>query len=359
MVIPIRIFIAFFIFASALFANDNTFLNKEVTFYNDTIKLAGTLSIPAGESPFPGVVLLTGSGPENRDEEVYGFKIFKIIAEYLAANGIAVLRFDDRGVGESEGDYNDANTMDFADDAIAAFKFLEKQDEIDKTKCGMLGHSEGGIIATLANKKIDGIDFIVFMASTAVSGDKIINYQIRAYSEKEGLSQEFINETMRVQNMLYETVRKDSGYKNVEDEIKKLTLKEVDNMSEEQRKYISDPEQYAAYKARMTMMQVKTPWFKFFTTYDPAEDIKDIKCPVLVLFGGKDNQVPVELNKEPMEKALMADGDKNFETVIFPDANHLFQKAETGMFDEYSKLPKEFVPGFLNIIAKWINELYQ
>lgn len=338
-------------------ANEKTFSERDVTFNNDSIKLAGTLSIPNGEVPFPGVVLLTGSGPENRDEEVYGFKIFKVIADHLATNGIAVLRFDDRGVGESGGEYQGANTLDFADDAIAAFKFLEKQAEIDKSKSGMLGHSEGGIIATLANKKLEGVDFIVFMASTAVSGDKIINYQIKAYSEKEGLSDEMINQTLLVQNMAYEAARRDSGFEAVEEEIKKMTLQEVENMSEEERKYISDPEQYAKYKARMTMMQVKTPWFKFFTSYDPAKDIEDIKCPVLVLFGGKDKQVPVELNKEPMENALMADGLKNFKTVVFPDANHLFQKAETGMYDEYTKLPKVFVDGFLETISTWINDL--
>jgi uncharacterized protein len=337
--------------------SDNNFADNEVVFYNDTIKLAGTLSIPLGEGPFPGIVLITGSGPQNRDEEVFGFKVFKNIAEFLANNGIAVLRFDDRGVGKSEGDHNSANSQDFADDAIAAFKFLKEQDGINKSKCGFLGHSEGGIIATLAYKKLSDINFIVFMAATAISGDKIINYQIATINKNAGKTDEEIAEILAVQNLVYEEIRSDSDFSKAEQAVIDLTLKQVENMTDEEKEFITDPLQYAEYQAKIAIYSAKSPWFKYFITYDPGPDIETIKCPVLILFGGKDMQVPVSLNQEPMESALMKDGIKNFETYIFPDANHLFQKADTGLANEYSTLEKKFIDVFLKTIADWIHSL--
>jgi alpha-beta hydrolase superfamily lysophospholipase len=344
------LFAAFFSTAYA----ENDFVETEVIFYNDSIKLAGTLSVPNGDGPFPGVVLITGSGPENRDEEVFGFKIFKIIAEHLANNGIAVLRYDDRGVAKSEGDHSKATSEDFADDAIAAFKFLEVQENIDNEKCGLLGHSEGGIIATLAYKKLRGIDFIIFMASTAISGDKIINYQVESLNKAAGKTEEEISEIIAVQNMLYEAIRNGSDLSELEEALIEITLKQIEKMTDEEKSFITDPVQYAKYQARITLFKVKNDWFKYFITYDPAPDIESISCPVLILFAGKDMQVPVSLNKDPMEAALMKDGVRNFDTFIFPDANHLFQKADTGMYDEYAKLPKEFVDGFLVTISQWI-----
>jgi alpha-beta hydrolase superfamily lysophospholipase len=347
------LFMSFFANAYA----ENNFVETEVFFNNDSIKLAGTLSVPNGDGPFPGVVLITGSGPENRDEEVFGFKIFKIIAEHLAQNGIAVLRYDDRGVAKSEGDHSKATSADFADDAIAAFKYLEEQELIDKERCGLLGHSEGGIIATLADKKHRGIDFIIFMASTATSGDKIINYQVEAINKASGKTEEEISEIIALQNMIYDAIRNDSDLSEVEEAMIELTLKQIDSMSDEEKAFITDPLQYAKYQTRISLYKVKTDWFKYFITYDPATDIENIICPVLILFAGKDMQVPVSLNKEPMEAALMKDGINNYDTYIFPEANHLFQKADTGMYDEYSKLPKEFVDGFLETISQWILQI--
>jgi len=341
------------VFCMPIYA-ENNFTEREVFFNNDTIKLSGTLSVPMGEGPFPAVVLITGSGPENRDEEVFGFKIFKIIAEHLSNNGIAVLRYDDRGVAKSEGNHSTATSLDFADDAIAAFKFLEQQEKINSEKCGMLGHSEGGIIATLSNKKHSAIDFIIFMASTAIPGDKIINFQIETINKKAGKSDEEIAEIIAVQDMIYEAIRNDSDLSEVEQVLTDLTLKEIENMTDEEKEFITDPLQYAKYQTRIAMYKVKSVWFKYFITYDPGTDIESITAPVLILFGGKDLQVPVELNKEPMESALMKDGTKNFETHVFPEANHLFQKADTGQYDEYTQLPKEFVDGFLETIAEWI-----
>lgn len=339
------------------YANDKPFAEQEVIFYNDSTKLAGTLTIPKGEGDFPGIVLITGSGPENRDEEIFGFKIFKIIAEHLSSNGIAVLRYDDRGVGESKGNYSASTTVDFSGDALSAIVFMEQQDKIDNKLTGFLGHSEGGLIATLATNQTDIVDFIVYMASPGVSGDKIILEQIEFLSKQEGRTEHEVADALRVQNMLYDAVRQDSGFEAVEEEIKQLTLKELEKLSEEEKKYITDPDKYASYKAKISINQAKSEWFKYFVTYDPASDLKKIEFPTLLIFGGKDKQVSVNLNKEPFEQALSTDGVMNFKTVVFPDANHLFQKADTGMYDEYTKLPKEFVPGFLDTITDWIKNL--
>ena len=337
--------------------DDLPFYNEEITFNNDGNTFAGTLTLPKGEGKYPAIVLITGSGAQNRNEEIYGFKIFKIIAEYLAARDIAVLRYDDRGVGGSKGKtVNESTTDDFAGDVAAAVEFLKTREEVNHGKIGLMGHSEGGIVAPLAFGKTEGIRFMILMAGTGVKGIDIIKEQSRLIMKAENATDEEIEGYIMIMDKIYETLQKEGNIKELESQLEKNVEDSFEKMTKEEKAAIKDKDAYIKETVQSTIAQFSTNWMKFFLNYDPVPALQKVTCPVLVLFGGKDLQVPPAQNRKYIEDALRSGGNNDFEVVVFPGANHLFQEAGTGSPNEYPQLPKEFIPGFLEKINEWLDQ---
>lgn len=328
---------------------------EEVTFYNDGNTFAGTLTYPLTGDRFPAVVMITGSGAQNRDEEIYGFKIFRIIADYLTKSGIAVLRYDDRGVGGSKGKtVNESTTADFAGDVIAAVEYLKTRGNIDPLKIGLMGHSEGGIVAPLVASKTGGIAFIVLMAGTGVKGIDIIKEQSKLIMKAENATDKDIEGYIMMIDLIYETLQKDGNIKDLEKQLEENVEASFEKMTTEEKKAIKDKDAYIKETVQSTIKQFSSKWMRFFLNYDPAIALTKVTCPVLVLFGEKDLQVPPLQNQKFIEDALRTAGNNDFTVKVFPDANHLFQEAGTGSPNEYPQLPREFVPGFLDTVNEWI-----
>jgi uncharacterized protein len=336
---------------------DLPYKQEEITFTNDGNTFAGTLTYPSennsGVPGFPAVILITGSGPQNRNEEILGFKIFEVIADHLTRNGIAVLRYDDRGVGGSKGKtVEESTTMDFAGDVLGAVSYLKSRGDI--YTIGLLGHSEGGIVAPIAASKSTDISFIILMAGTGVKGIDILKEQSKLIMKADNSSKEEIEGYQKMLDAIYEAVKNNQPLDKVKNQIKNSILDNFEDIPKEQRKNIKDKEQYANDVAEMTAAQFGSPWMRYFLTYDPAEALSKVSCPVLVLFGGKDLQVPPKQSEKPIVDALTRAGNQEFSVEIFPSANHLFQEAVTGSPGEYGTLKKEFTPGFLDKITAWI-----
>ncbi len=329
---------------------------EEVVFEDDSIRLAGTLTLPPTPGPHPAVVMITGSGPQNRDEELFGMKPFKLIADHLTRNGIAVLRYDDRGVGGSTGNNDQSTTADFAKDAIAAVHFLQKRSDINPRQIGLCGHSEGGIVAPLAASQSSDVAFIICLAGTGVDGEAIILAQSELIMRANGATTEGIQRELSLTRRVLDAVRAGKDLGELRKEIREAADQEFHVLPEEQRKAIANKDEYLDNVVAVQMNRLQSPWFRYFIAYDPLPALEKVKCPVLCLFGGRDLQVPAELNKEKMEDALRKGGNTDYTFKVFPEANHLFLEAKTGNPKEYETLKKEFLPGFLDTISTWIHK---
>ncbi len=331
--------------------------SEEVTFTNDGITFAGTLTVPFTKGKHPAVIMITGSGPQTRDEEILGFKIFKIIADHFTRNGIAVLRYDDRGVGGTKGkSVNESTTEDFAGDVLAAVQYLKSREDINPSQIGLCGHSEGGIVAPLAASKSTDVAFIVLIAGTGVNGFDIIREQSKLILEADKTPVVEVEGYLKMLDLINETISAGKDLSTIREQIEKNTEENYEKLKDEEKKAIKDKDEYIKTTVNSTIYQFSTPWMKYFLKYDPAPALEKVKCPVLMLFGEKDLQVPPHQNKGPMENALQKGGNKDYRSVVLPSANHLFQQAETGSSSEYPKLPKEFVPGFLDTMSTWVIE---
>jgi hypothetical protein len=329
---------------------------EEVTILNGPIVLAGTLTAPATPGAHPAVVLITGSGPQNRDEEVFGVKPFRMIADHLTRAGIAVLRCDDRGVGGSTGSVPKSTTADFAEDVLAQVRYLEARPDIDKAHIGLLGHSEGGLVAPMAAAASKSVAFIILMSGPALTGEKIMLAQAELIAAAERLPEEQVRANADLQRMMFAAVRSGTGWEAAFEAGEKLTLAAIARLPEEQRKMMGDPRTVARQQIAAQVTSMRSPWFKFFLDYDPAPTLAKVQVPVLALFGGKDLQVPAEPNRRTMEEVFAKSGLKDYRLVVMPGANHLYQEAATGSVSEYAKLKKEFLPGFLDLLTTWIGE---
>jgi pimeloyl-ACP methyl ester carboxylesterase len=327
---------------------------EEVTFTSGDITLAGTLTLPEGAGPHPAVVLITGSGPQNRDEEVFGMRPFRLLADHLTRAGIAVLRYDDRGVGGSTGNVQLATTADFADDALAGVDLLAGRPDIDAAHIGLMGHSEGWIVAPIAANRSTDVAFIVLLAGTAVTGAEILVAQGKAILEANGASPEQLAEQERIQQMTFAALRADTGWDNLRAEIERQIRRSIEELPSEQRGAVTDIETMMRTRADQQMIVVRTPWFRYFVDYDPATTLRQVRVPVLAVFGELDLQVPPAVTLEPMRAALEAAPTDDVTIEVVAGANHMFQAATTGSPGEYATLPKEFTPGFAALVSDWI-----
>ncbi|HNP32144.1 MAG TPA: alpha/beta fold hydrolase [Flavobacterium sp.] len=328
------------------------YYTENVTFQNPkaNISLAGTLSLPKKEGVFPVVVLITGSGPQNRNEELLGHKPFLVISDYLTKNGIAVLRFDDRGVGESKGDFETATSADFATDVESAIAYLKTRKEINPKKIGLMGHSEGGIIAPMVAAKSKDVSFIVLLAGTGISGDKLLLLQQELIAKASGVSEAEIAKTSSINSKVFEAVKQSTDNQKLKTDLTTLINENEKDMKADEIPNGMSKDDYIAMQVKM----VSSPWMEYFIKYDPAPTLQKVKCPVLAVNGGKDLQVPPKENLSAIENALKKGGNTRVTVREFPNLNHLFQECKTGAPSEYAEIEQTFSPLALNQITKWI-----
>lgn len=322
--------------------------SEDVKFYNEkaAINLVGTFTYPRGVKKCPAVVLITGSGAQDRNEEILGHKPFLVLSDYLTKQGVAVLRFDDRGVGESEGDFIKSTTRDFATDAYAAVEYLKSRSEIDIKKIGLIGHSEGGVIAIqLASEYPNDISFIVSMAGVGVSTKELTRYQSKQALLAAGVPMAAAEQNQRIAMSLIDLVEKyDDEYLRLNAPKLVANILSGDQKNDDLNKKLVDE-----------LARLSSPWFRGLLAYNPVGDLQKIKADVLALNGDKDVQMEAKPNLEAIEKNLVQARSKKM--ISYPNLNHLFQTSNTGSAAEYGQIEETISPIVLKDIAEWINSL--
>ncbi len=325
---------------------------ENLTFDNPDagIQLAGTLTLPEGNGPFPAAILIGGSGPQNRNEELLGHKPFLVLADHLTREGIAVLRYDDRGIGGSAGDFATATSEDFAADATAALDYLQSRPEVDGSRIGLIGHSEGALIAPIVAAERPDLGYIVLMAGPGVTGAEIIYEQAALIARAMGASDEQIAANVAMQRNMFEIVTADVTLDEARVRLRAYLKDRLDNMTEQERAAAGFSEE----RIELQVQQVASPWMRFFLSYDPVPVLEKVTCPTLAINGEKDLQVAPYQNLPEIERALKNAGNPNFRVAELDGLNHLFQTAETGAPSEYAGIEETFSPKALKLISDWI-----
>lgn len=327
------------------------YYTEDITFENQAANavLAGTLTLPSKEGKYPVVVFITGSGAQNRNEELMGHQPFLVISDYLTRHGIATLRFDDRGFAKSTGKMQGATSADFSEDVECAVNYLKTRKEIDQNKIGLIGHSEGGIIAPMLASRSKDIDFIVSLAGPGLRGDKLLLMQAEAISLASGISREMTDKTLEQNKNLFDLVLNSTDDQKLRNEIADHLQKRINNGE------ISVPEGMSKedYIA-LNMQQIADPWMIAFIRTDPTVFLKETKCAYLAINGENDLQVPFKENLEIISQTLKANGNKDVTTKSFPKMNHLFQTCKTGLPSEYGTIEETISPEVLEYITQWI-----
>ena len=322
--------------------------SEDIIFENKKagITLAGTLTLPKQDGIFPAVILISGSGPQNRDEELMGHKPFLVLSDYLTKNGIAVLRYDDRGVAASKGNFKTATSVDFATDVEAGIAYLKTRKEINKSKIGLIGHSEGGIIAPMVATQSKDVAFIVLLAGTGIQGDQLLLLQQQLIGKASGMSDEALQKIKSNNTKIFDIANKSTSIEQLQTD---LTNYIKQNPSTEKPAGMTEEE-----FVKLQVQQIATPWMHCFIKYNPAPTLEKVKCPVLALNGEKDLQVPPKENLGAIKAALLKGGNKNVTAIELPNLNHLFQECKTGSPQEYATIEQTFSPTALTEITKWI-----
>ncbi|MGK0519329.1 MAG: pimeloyl-ACP methyl ester carboxylesterase [Planctomycetota bacterium] len=326
----------------------------EVEFVsNEQVTLAGTLTLPPGDGPHPVAVMITGSGPQDRDESVAGHKPFLVIADHLTRQGLAVLRYDDRGVGKSTGDFTDATTADFASDVRAAIRFLQSRQDIDHQRIGIIGHSEGGLIAPIVASGPAGnaVAFSILLAPPTVNIADIIEHQSRLIGSAAGanpdvdVNADFIRDA-------FAAIIKHQDVAARTKAIEAVAKEAWPRFSEEARKSLGDSSQDLADEAE----ELQGPWLLYLLGHDPQIALKSMHGEVLALFGGKDLQVDPAQNMQPL-KSVFAERSPKPTVVTLPNHNHLFQRCKTGSPTEYGEIEETISPEALDVMSKWLKRV--
>ena len=303
------------------------------------VALTGTLSLPPGKGPFPAVLFITGSGPEDRDEQVFGHKPFLVVSDALVRAGIATLRFDDRGTGTSGGTTKSMTISDNASDARAELELLARHPQVDRRRLGIIGHSEGGLIAPMiaADSKLPR--FLVLLAGLGVPGREILDTQSQAMLRASGATPQALEQARLVNEKVFAAVASEPDAAKLEAKVKAALA--------------ADPD---VLEAALSQLGMVTPWLREFLTIDPKHYLVKVKVPVLALNGERDLQVDVS-NLQAIERALTAGGNKHVKVVRLPELNHLFQHCKTGAPSEYSSIEETFSPGAIGMIRDFISNL--
>ena len=329
---------------------------EEITFTNtkEKIDLAGTITLPKESKKSAVVILIAGSGPNDRDETIFAHKPFWVLADHLTRQGIAVLRYDKRGVGESEGEYFIATTKDFADDVEAAISYLKTRQDIDTMNIGLIGHSEGGIIAPMVASRNSDVKFVVLMAGLGVTGTELVLAQHQHEFDKLSLTDG--NKDKLNDNLidLYSNVQNWTEYAGNDEERQQLK-KDLQALWDNLALKTQGETQKETF-IKQTTAKIISPWFRYFLKIDPTEFIQNLSIPVFAINGVNDRQVEYQSNLYGIEKALMRGNNKHYLIKSYPNLNHLFQESTTGEINEYGEIEQTISPSVLSDIEDWILE---
>jgi len=325
---------------------------EEVSYRNpkDNIKIAGTLTLPRGGGPYPVVLLITGSGSQDRNETIAGHHPFLVLADYLTRNGIAVLRVDDRGIGGTDLGSLSATSENFVEDVLAGVNFLKQRKGIDPKKIGLIGHSEGGMIAPMVAARSNDVSFIVLLAGPGQRGEDIVYSQTELILKAQGAHVDTTRHTLALTKRINAIVKTETDEKRIEQRIGE-EIAAYDRTLPDLQKQLFEP---AAGAVKASMPIYKSAWYRYFVMFDPQPVLKNVRVPVLALNGELDLQVPAKENLELIGVGLKAGGDKDVTLKLFPKLNHLFQTAQTGLPMEYGQIDETMSPEVLKTISDWI-----
>jgi pimeloyl-ACP methyl ester carboxylesterase len=324
---------------------------EEVVFENEEahISLSGTLTLPRNNGKSPVIILISGSGPQDRDETVANHKPFWILADYLTRQGIAVLRYDDRGFGKSTGNFSSATTKDFSTDVLSAVNYLKSRTDIDSNNIGLIGHSEGGIIAPLAANQTKDVSFIVLLASTGILGSELSLIQSKTMRSFPVPDEDAYEQAIRKAIKIAASDKEISAIKS------ELTTHYNTTITPILKPLVGDDAKVSEIIKGLIEMRT-TPWIRYFYNYNPANEIEKLSIPVLSLNGTNDTQVSAEINQKGIKDALIKGKNKDYKVIALDGLNHFFQESKTGKMDEYSKIEQTFSPIALKEISNWVLE---
>lgn len=330
------------------------YYTEEVTFKNEKagITLGGTLTLPKKEGNYPVVILITGSGAQNRDEEIMEHKPFLVLADHLTRNGIGVLRYDDRGIGKSEGNPVNDTSADFATDTQAAFDYLKTRKEVNKKKIGLLGHSEGGMIAQMVAEKNPEIAYIIMLAGPGIQGSELMILQNYLVGKADGIPEAELTSMGTTLRKAYNSIVTENDEK-----LRKATVTDI--FTKEFGAFFASkgvPKDEIGRVVNAQVEQLNSPWFVYFLRYNPAAVIEKIKCPILALNGSKDIQVAADANLDGIKRAAEKGGNKKVVTKKLMGLNHLFQECTTGSIQEYGEIEQTIAPVALDEVTNWITK---
>jgi uncharacterized protein len=326
------------------------YAQREVAYDNGPIHLAGTLTVPEGRGPFPAVLLIAGSGAHDRNEEVFGHRPFLVLADHLTRADIAVLRVDGRGVGGSTGDTGSATLADRAGDALAGVRFLAAQPEIAKDRIGLLGHSEGGLVAALAASQSRDVAFVVMLGASGVPGYDLLPDQVEALTRARGAPEATVKQLVGLERQALDAVRAEKDEAALRAKLAPILRAAAE---------LAAPQGQAAARdldgaVEQQVKAITSPWFRSFVAFDPRPVLAKLRVPVLAVGGGKDTQVPAARNLQVIERALQRAPSQDVTIRMLPNLNHLFQPAKTGSPAEYAAIEETMDPDLLGIITRWI-----
>lgn len=328
------------------------YTSLEIGYSSRGSQLVGTLTVPSGPGPFPAVMLISGIGPQDRDATMAAHKPFWVVADYLTRRGIAVLRVDDRGVGKSEGAAAGQTLDDIAVDVLSGLEFLKRQTAIDPERLGLIGHSEGGMVAPLAAVRSGDVKFLVTLAGLGVPGDEMLAAQAETLARAAGAKEDTITQNRAIQKVVFDVLRTEVDNRAASNRLTVAFQNMKSDLPAAQRTLFESPGLEAAMQRRYAA--VSAPDIRSVVLANPAEVFRQVKVPVLALNGAKDAQVPASLNLPAVAAALAAGGNTNFTVAVLPGLNHQFQTCGTCQPAEYGELEETFAPAALQILGDWI-----
>lgn len=331
------------------------YVEQEIIVKNKKAKveLSGTLTLPSTEGKFPLIILVTGSGPQNRDEELFGHKPFWIIADYFARNGVAVYRYDDRGYAKSTGVFGEASSYDFMTDAMSAVKQLKKHPNIDKKRIGIAGHSEGGMIALIAAAKYPkDLAFIISLAGPGVNIIDLLLKQSEEINRASGLNETQIEIVRNFNYNFFNLALTEKEIKNITEKMSLLYNELTQDLSEDEKAELQINEAMIS----RTAIQLRSPWMQYFLAFNPSDYLKKIKIPVLAINGSLDIQVDADENLSAIERYLTEAKNKNFKIVKIENVNHVLQTSKTGVIRDYMLNKETVSPEILKQMHEFLKD---